>query len=78
MELKCSKRLLEQIVDRFGDNVFVTNIGETTFEIGVECAVSHGLCSWIAGFGDEIQVISPDSLKDMMVERAQKILDIYK
>ena len=78
VNLRCSKKLLEQIVDRFGENIFVTNVTETHFEIGVSCAVSRGLCSWIAGFGDDIEVLSPQSLRDMMRERAEKILNLYK
>ena len=78
VNLKCASRLLEQIVDRFGDSIFVSNVTENDFEINVECAVSHGLCSWIAGFGDDIEVLSPQTLKDMMKERAQKILNLYK
>lgn len=76
--LKCSRGTLEQIVDRFGDGIFVTNVTDTHFEINVECAVSHGLVSWLAGFSDDIEVISPINLREMMKERSQKILNLYK
>lgn len=78
VHLKCTKRLLEQIVDRFGENIFVTNVTDTHFEISVQCAVSHGLCSWLMGFADDVKVISPQSLCDMMRERANKIYNLYK
>ena len=78
VRLRCAKKLLEQIIDRFGDNIFVSNITDTHFEIGANCAVSHGLVSWLAGFADDVEVISPQSLRDMMKERAQKILNLYK
>ena len=78
VNLKCSKKLLEQIIDRFGDNVFVSNVTDTHFEIGVECAVSHGLVNWLAGFGNEIEVLAPAGLRDMMRDRAEKILNLYK
>ena len=76
--LKCSKKLLEQIIDRFGESVFVTNVTETHFQIDAQCAVSHGLVSWLAGFGDDIEVLAPDGLRSMMRDRAEKILNLYK
>lgn len=78
VHLRCSKKLLEQIFDRFGENIFVTNVSETHFEFDAQCAVSRGLVSWLAGFGNDIEVLSPDSLREMMWERAQKILELYK
>ena len=78
VHLKCDKKLIEQICDRFGDSIFITNVTDTHFEIEVECAVSHGLVSWLIGFSDDIEVLSPESLRDMMSERAEKILKIYK
>lgn len=78
VHLRCSKKLLEQILDRFGENIFVTNLSETHFEIDAQCAVSHGLVSWLAGFGGDIEVVSPQDLREMMRERAQKILELYK
>lgn len=78
VHLKCDKKLIEQICDRFGDGIYITNVTDTHFEIDVECAVSHGLVSWLIGFSDDIEVLSPESLRDMMGERAQKILKIYK
>ena len=76
--LKCTHKTLEQIVDRFSDEVFVTNVTDEGFEINVECAVSHGLCSWLAGFADDVEVLSPDILREMMIERAKKIENLYK
>ena len=78
VHLKCDKKLLEQIFDRFGDNTFVSNVTETHFEISANCAVSRGLVSWLAGFADEVEVLSPEQLRDMMRERAEKILNLYK
>lgn len=78
VHFKCSKKLLEQIFDRFGESIFVTNVSETHFEFDAQCAVSHGLVSWLAGFGDDVEVLSPRCLRDMLLERAEKILDLYK
>ena len=78
VQLKCAKKLLEQIIDRFGENIFVSNVTETHFEISANCAVSHGLVSWLAGFAEDVEVLTPASLRDMMRDRAEKILNLYK
>lgn len=78
VHLKCAKTILEQIVDRFGDKIFVSNVTDEHFEIDVECAVSPALCTWLFGYGGDIEVISPDSLRAMMRERAENIEKIYK
>ncbi|MBO4694169.1 MAG: WYL domain-containing transcriptional regulator [Clostridia bacterium] len=78
IHLRCSKDTLEQIVDRFGNSIFVSNVTDKYFEISVECAVSYGLVNWIVGFSDNIEVISPEPLRTMIKERAQKVLNLYK
>ncbi len=78
VRLKCSKESLEQIADRFGSSIFVTNVTDTHFEITVNCAVSHGLVNWLLGFSDGVEVLSPEPLRKMMKERAEKVLDLYK
>ncbi len=78
VRLKCAKATLEQIVDRFGSSIFVTNVTDTHFEINVKCAVSHGLVNWLLGFSDSVEVISPQSLRDMITERTAKIQNLYK
>ena len=77
IHLRCAKETLEQIVDRFGTSIFVSNVTDTHFEINVQCAISHGLVSWLAGFSDNIEVLAPEALREMMKERAEKISRLY-
>ncbi len=78
VRLKCANSTLEQIADRFGSEIFVTNVTNTHFEINVKCAVSHGLVSWLLGFSDSVEVIAPKTLRDMITERTEKIQNLYK
>ena len=78
VRLRCSKALLEQIVDRFGEGIFVINVTDTHFEIDASCAVSRGLVSWLLGFGDDIEALSPPELREMILERTEKIQSLYK
>ena len=75
--LKCSKKVIEQIADRFSKDIFIRNVTDTHFTITVKAAVSDALVTWIMNYGDNIEVLSPDNLKEMIVERANNIIELY-
>ncbi len=77
VKLRCSNKILEQVTDRFGDNIFITNVTADTFDFTVQAAISDALVTWITNYTDLIKVIKPQELCDKIVVRAQKILDIY-
>ena len=77
IKLRCSNKLLEQVTDRFGENIFITNVNEKTFDFTAKAAVSEGLVTWIMNYGYNIKVIKPDDLKQKIIDRADKILKIY-
>lgn len=78
IKLRCSKSMLEQVSDRFGDNVFITNLTDDSFDFGVKAAISEGLVTWIMNYGEKIEVIKPDNLRQMVADRAEKIIKVYK
>ncbi len=78
IKLRCSNKILEQVADRFGENIFITNVTDTHFDFAVKAAISEGLVTWIMNYGEQIEVITPAELRDKIVNRAEKILAIYK
>lgn len=78
IELKCSKKILEQVADRFGENIFITNLTDDTFSFTIKAAVSQGLATWIINYGKDIEVKKPEHLKKMILERVSDISEIYK
>ncbi|MBE6733321.1 MAG: transcriptional regulator [Ruminococcaceae bacterium] len=78
VELTCKKEMLEQVADRFGDGVFIKNVTDTTFDLSVEVVISEALVTWISNYGDKIKVNSPISLQNMLCDRANRILKMYK
>ena len=78
IELKCSSSILEQIFDRFGERINTRRADDTHFLLRTEASISSGLVSWIMQFGTDIEVIQPTELKDMVAEKAEKILGIYQ
>ena len=78
IKLRCSNKMLEQVTDRFGDKIFITNITDKTFDFTAKAAVSDALATWIMNYGANIEVIIPTELRDKIKNRAEKILEIYK
>ncbi len=78
IKLRCSNNILEQVTDRFGDSIFITNVTNETFDFTVKAAVSDALVTWIMNYEDKIEVITPAELRDKLANRAEKILNIYK
>ena len=78
IKLRCSNKMLEQVTDRFGDKIFITNVTDKTFDFTAKAAVSDALATWIMNYGANIEVIIPTELRDKIKNRAEKILEIYK
>lgn len=78
IKLRCSNKVIEQVADRFGENIFITNVTDSTFDFSAKAAVSEGLITWVMNYGDSVEVLKPTSLRDKVRDRAKKILEIYK
>lgn len=78
VELCCDNSIVEQMLDRFGDDVsLVRSADESKFKLRVSAAVNEGFVSWIMSFGDKIRVIYPEELKNMIRRRAFGIYNMY-
>lgn len=78
IKLRCSSTMLEQVNDRFGEDIFITNVTDSHFDFSAKAAISEGLVTWIMNYGDKIEVLKPIELRQKIADRAQKILEIYK
>ena len=78
VELICSNVLIDDMVDKFGDNVSIIKYGDERFKININAALSDGLVSWIIQYGNKIEVKKPDELKKMVLDRVEEIKKVYK
>lgn len=78
IELKCSREILEQVVDRFGDSIFITKLTDKTFNINYKAVVSEALVTWIINFGNKIEAVSPENLREMVKERLCCVIKLYE
>ena len=78
VELICSNELIDDMIDKFGDNVPILKHGDERFKIIINAAVSEGLVSWIIQYGNKIEVKKPDTLKKMILNRVDEIKNVYR
>ncbi len=78
IELICDNSLIDDMVDKFGDNAVILKAGDNKFKININAAVSDGLVSWIIQYGKKIEVKKPDELKKMILARVEEIKKVYQ
>lgn len=77
VKLKCALKLQEEMIDRFGKNIPLKAVDLDHFETVIHPAVSDGFASWIMQYGEDIEVVEPEHLRQTISEKAEKILKIY-
>ncbi|MBR4034192.1 MAG: WYL domain-containing protein, partial [Clostridia bacterium] len=74
--LNCSIRLLETMIDRFGlEGISYIPSGKSFFDVRISVYVSDQFFGWISGFGKQIQITSPLSVREQYAEYLQKITE---
>lgn len=75
--LRCNNKISGIIVDRFGSDTPFTKSGDESFDITVRVAVSPLFLTWLMNFGENITVISPESVKKKIIELAKATVAQY-
>lgn len=77
IELRCSERIIEQIVDRLGEKIYIIDRTEDKFTFRTKALVSDGLIGWIMQFGAEIEVLSPENLRETIKNKIESMANLY-
>ena len=77
IELCCNSKRLEQIIDRFGENIHIIATDGDRFNFRVKGMISEGLVGWIMQFGGDFEVVSPIHLRNMIKEKIKHMSEIY-
>ena len=74
--LECRERLAGVMIDRFGTEptFYKTDFG---FKFSIRLMVSPNFFAWVMGFGDEMRILSPDSVRGEMTELLSKTMKFY-
>ena len=70
-ELKCTADMMKVIIDRFGEEVRTEIVDDEHFKAVVEVSLSPNFYGWLFGFGEKIQLVSPQ----WVVEKYRNMLE---
>lgn len=76
--LRVHNSLSGVIFDRFGKNITVSIEDEDHFTINQPVTVSNILFGWIMQFGDKIEILSPESVRNEFKDHISSVMDLYK
>ena len=72
--LRCRSNVMDQVIDKFGENVKVKNIQDGTFEITVPVSISPTFYGWLFQFVGEINIVEPGPTIEAYAEYLQKAI----
>ncbi len=78
VKFTCAEKILEQVIDRFSDKIFISNVENGKFSFTTKVILSDGLVNWIMQFGKDIKVERPDTLKEMLIKKAESVIENNK
>ncbi|MHB8065256.1 MAG: helix-turn-helix transcriptional regulator [Ruminiclostridium sp.] len=78
VQLLFHNNLINVVIDRFGEEVFICKRDEKYFTVNVEIAISTAFMAWLFQFGDKVKILSPSHIADEMKIMAEKVVNLYK
>ncbi|MBR3382290.1 MAG: WYL domain-containing transcriptional regulator [Clostridia bacterium] len=76
--LRCRMELLNELFDRFGEDIPVKKDGEEHFIARVEAAVGEGFINWVCQYGSMVEVLEPTELRGDVKRRLESALGLYE
>ncbi len=76
--LRFENSLINAVLDRFGKDTVINQSEEGYFQIRVNVVVSETFFSWIAMFGDNAKILSPQKVVAEYVDSMKRILRVYE
>ena len=64
VQLRFAEHLAGAVIDRFGRDLILVPEPGGRFTIRVLAQVSPQFFAWVFGFGDEVEILSPASVRD--------------
>jgi len=77
VKLKFTNRLVGPVIDRFGKDVSIVAVDEEHFSVNIRIAVSPQFYAWLFGFGAEVEVLYPQSVRREMAKMAKSVAAVY-
>ena len=73
--LRCRHKILDQVIDRFGEGIELKNVTKQTFDVTVPVCISGTFYSWVVQFVGEMNIVAPGHVKDGYADYLQEAID---
>lgn len=78
IRLRFSNHLVGAVIDRFGRDTMIISSDDEHFTVSVDVAVSPQFYAWLFGFGTDVEVLSPENVRDELAHRAAELCGMYR
>lgn len=75
--IRFPNRLAGVVIDRFGKEISLRRLDGEYFTIHVEVALSRQFLAWVIGLGEDVQIISPQSVVERMQDEVRRLAAQY-
>ncbi len=75
--LEAANHMAGILIDRFGKDIFIIPADKEHFRTTVNVAVSSPFLGWIMSLGQDIRIVSPESVVSRMREAAGRLAEMY-
>ncbi|MDD6189399.1 MAG: WYL domain-containing protein [Clostridiales bacterium] len=77
VRLRFVNHLAGAVIDRFGRDVIINSKDDGSFTVTANVVVSPQFYGWLCGFGDEVQLLWPEDVREDFKGYVKKLLEKY-
>lgn len=77
VELQFNSLMLDDVFDKFGEEINISKIGDDAYSVKVPIQVSKTFFAWVVGTQGKMQIISPQAVREKFGEFVAKIKEGY-
>ncbi len=77
VRLRFANHLVGAVIDRFGRDTMILASDEEHFTVSANVAVSPQFFAWLFGFGKDVEIVAPESLRTEMKKAALEVAELY-
>lgn len=77
VKLRFANHLVGVVLDRFGRETTIIPDGDGHFTVMLNVVVSPQFFGWVFGFGSDVEIISPENVREEMKKQAEDICKNY-
>lgn len=78
VRLLVENELAGVIIDRFGKDIMMIPSGESHFTVNIEVRVSRQFLGWVFSLGEQVEILSPQEVRNAMKEELQRHMKQYR